>query len=63
MLFAADTANNMMGLGYSLGYQNFEQGMRDLSKLAALDFEVACFGHGEAIVQGASAQFKQKWGI
>ena len=32
-------------------------------RLAALDFDVACFGHGEAIVQGASAQFKQKWGM
>ncbi len=62
VLFAADTASNMMGLGYSLGYQDFEQGKRDLTKLAALDFDVACFGHGEAIVQGASAKFKQKWG-
>lgn len=62
VLFAADAASNMMGLGYSLGYQDFEQGKRDLMQLAALDFDVACFGHGEAIVAGASAQFKQKWG-
>lgn len=62
VLFAADTASNMMGLGYSLGYEDLEEGKRSLTKLAALDFEVACFGHGQAIVQGASARFKQKWG-
>jgi len=62
VLFAADTASNFMGLNYSLGYADFEQARRDLSKLAALDFEIACFSHGEAITQGASAKFKQKWG-
>lgn len=62
VLFAADTASNMMGLGYSLGYADFEEGRRSLLKLAALDFAVACFGHGQAIVEGASAQFRQKWG-
>jgi glyoxylase-like metal-dependent hydrolase (beta-lactamase superfamily II) len=62
VLFAGDAANNVMGLGYSLGYRDFEQGKRDLMRLAALDFEVACFAHGEAIVGGASARFRQKWG-
>ncbi len=62
ILFAADTASNMMGLRYSLGYEDFEVGKRDLAKIAALDFEVACFGHGKVIMQGASSRFKQKWG-
>lgn len=61
-LFAADTAVNMMGLGYNPGYEDLEEGKRSLAKIAALDFDVACFGHGKAIVQGASAKFKQKWG-
>lgn len=62
VLFAADTATNMMGLGYALGNEDFAEGKRSLAKIAALDFDVACFGHGKAIVQGASAKFKQKWG-
>ena len=61
VLFAADTASNMMGLGYSLGYADFEKGKQDLLKLAALDFEIACFSHGEAITHGASEKFRQKW--
>ena len=62
VLFAADTAGNTMRLGYSLGYADFEEGKRSLAKLAKLDFEVACFGHGKAIESGASNKFKKKWG-
>ena len=62
VLFAGDAASNRTRLGYSPGYQDFEQGKRDLMKLAALDFDVACFAHGEAIVGGASAVFRRKWG-
>jgi glyoxylase-like metal-dependent hydrolase (beta-lactamase superfamily II) len=62
VLFAADAASNMMGLGYSLGYRDFEGGKRDLMKLAALDFDVACFAHGGAILLGASVKFRQEWG-
>jgi glyoxylase-like metal-dependent hydrolase (beta-lactamase superfamily II) len=62
VLFAGDTASNMMGLAYSLGYADFGEGKRSLTKLAAFDFEVACFGHGKEIAQGASAKFRQKWG-
>ena len=61
VLFAADTASTIMGLGYSLGYADFEEGKRSLRKLATLDFEVACFGHGPAIVQGASAAFRNRF--
>ena len=62
VLFAADTASNMVRLGYSLGYQDFEEGKRSLARLAALDFEIACFGHGRAITRAASTRFRRKWG-
>ena len=61
VLFAADTCSNMMGLGYSLGYQDFETGMHTLSNLCELNFEIACFGHGAAITKDASQMFNQKW--
>ena len=61
VLFAADTCSNMMGLGWSLGYEDFDEGKRSLKKLAALDFHVACFGHGKAILQNAADKFKEKW--
>ena len=61
VLFAADTCSNMMGLGWSLGYEDFKEGKRSLKKLTALDFQVACFGHGNAILHDAVGKFKEKW--
>lgn len=62
VLFAGDTAANNIGLGWSLGYEDLTVAKCSLVKIAGLDFEVTCFGHGRAITQGASARFKKKWG-
>lgn len=61
VLIAADAAANALGLALSPAYEDLEEGRRSLSKLAALDFEVACFGHGRPILGGASRQFRRKW--
>jgi glyoxylase-like metal-dependent hydrolase (beta-lactamase superfamily II) len=61
VLIAADAASNVLGLGLSPVYEDLDEGRRSLSKLAGLDFEVACFGHGKAIPSGASRRFGQKW--
>ena len=59
-MFAADACSNMMGLGWSLGYENFQEG-RSLKKLSAMDFQIACFGHGKPILKDASHRFKELW--
>jgi glyoxylase-like metal-dependent hydrolase (beta-lactamase superfamily II) len=59
LLFAADACSNMMGLGYSLGYEDLALGRRALSKLSMLDFDIAVFGHGNAITSGAAQRFKR----
>lgn len=61
VLIAADAAANVFGLGLSPMYEDLDEGRRSLSKLAGLDFEVACFGHGKPIPSGASRQFARKW--
>lgn len=61
VLFAADACSNIPRLGLALGYEDLEEGRRSLRKLAQLDFEVACFGHGGAITRGASRRFRKKW--
>jgi glyoxylase-like metal-dependent hydrolase (beta-lactamase superfamily II) len=63
LLFVADAAGNMLRLGPSPIYEDYPQGKRSLQKLAALDFEVACFGHGRPILRGASKRFSDKWGV
>lgn len=62
VIFAADAAANVLGLGYAPVYENLDEGRRSLARLAGLEFEVACFGHGSAIVGGAAQRFRQKWG-
>jgi glyoxylase-like metal-dependent hydrolase (beta-lactamase superfamily II) len=63
VLFAADVAGNPAGrLGWSVAYEDLEDGKRSLKKLGGCSFEVACFGHGRDITSGASDRFRQKWG-
>jgi glyoxylase-like metal-dependent hydrolase (beta-lactamase superfamily II) len=62
VMFVADAASSMPNFGLSLCYEDLTEGLRSLAKIAALDFDVACFGHGSAITHEASAKFKHKWG-
>jgi glyoxylase-like metal-dependent hydrolase (beta-lactamase superfamily II) len=61
VLFAADAAAKISGLNLSIGYEDLERGRQTLAKLAALDFDNACFGHGPAILGGADKAFRRKW--
>lgn len=63
VLFAADAASSIVGLGLSLGYEDLAEGRRSLAKIAGFDFEVAVFGHGRPITSGAAARFRGKWGM
>lgn len=62
VLFAADAATNIFRLGYAPIYEDLDQGKETLRKLARLEFEVACFGHGGPIRLGAARQFRKRWG-
>ena len=62
VLIAADAAAHVFGLSLSPIFEDLEQGRRSLAKLAAMDFEVACFGHGRPIRSGASDRFARTWG-
>jgi glyoxylase-like metal-dependent hydrolase (beta-lactamase superfamily II) len=63
VLFAGDVAANQLGrLDVAIVYEDHAQGMRDLARLASLDFDTACFGHGPPIVGGAAAAVRRRWG-
>jgi len=61
VLIAADTCGNMTGFGLPPIFENLNDGMKTLKKLAALNFEVAVFGHGKPLTKGAANRFKKKW--
>ncbi|MEM9832240.1 MAG: MBL fold metallo-hydrolase [Bacteroidota bacterium] len=61
VLFAADTASNIGWLQPSIAYEDYQLGLRSLRKLTMYQFEVACFGHGQAIKKRAVNTFRLKW--
>jgi glyoxylase-like metal-dependent hydrolase (beta-lactamase superfamily II) len=61
VLIAADACSNIPRLGLSLGYEDLEEGRRSLRKLSALEFQVACFGHGKPILKDAALRFRSLW--
>lgn len=59
-LIAGDAAGNVMGgLGPPPVAEDIEAAGKSFVALAALDFEVAVFGHGKPITTGASEAFKE----
>lgn len=64
LLFAGDAANNAIGLGppagvFGLFNEDRAQLKASFRKLAQLDFEVACFGHGRPLDKDASRAFRR----
>ncbi|MDH3249931.1 MAG: MBL fold metallo-hydrolase [Acidimicrobiia bacterium] len=60
VLFAGDSALSTRSGGVQRGYMNRKSATFDssLRAMAALDFEIACFGHSAAIVGGAGGSFR-----
>jgi glyoxylase-like metal-dependent hydrolase (beta-lactamase superfamily II) len=61
LLFAGDAAERDLEGNAILGMFNLDQAqaIRSFRKLAALDFEIACLGHGKPLDKDASLAFRQ----
>ena len=59
LLIAGDVCMNIVGLGDPVGFEDVEEGRRSQRKLAGLDAEAACFGHGRPIVSGATERLRK----
>jgi glyoxylase-like metal-dependent hydrolase (beta-lactamase superfamily II) len=62
VLIAGDICGNVMGLGYSIIYEDYALGMQSIVKAASYDFEKAVFGHGKPLMQSANTKLKAKFG-
>jgi len=61
LLFVGDAAANYLGrLGppFGLYSENHDAVRTSIAKIAALDFDIACFGHGRVLKGAASARFR-----
>lgn len=61
VLFAVDACANLFGLGPSIMYEDTAEAMRSLARLAAHEFSVVCFGHGQALTREAARRFRGRW--
>jgi glyoxylase-like metal-dependent hydrolase (beta-lactamase superfamily II) len=61
LLFTGDAAANAFGLKPTIGIftEDARQARASFRKLAQLDFEVACFGHGAPLDRDASRAFRR----
>lgn len=61
VLFVGDAAANMLRLGLPIGMftADREQAKESIGKLAALEFDVACFGHGRVLKGEANLRFRR----
>ena len=58
VLVCGDAAGNFDALAIAAVGEDFDVARGSARRLAARDFEVAVFGHGEPLTEGASAQFR-----
>ena len=62
LLFVGDAAANYFGrIGppFGLSSEDHAEVKRSIAKIAALDFDIACFGHGRVLKGGATAAFRR----
>jgi glyoxylase-like metal-dependent hydrolase (beta-lactamase superfamily II) len=61
VLFVGDAAANILGLRMPMGMYTVdpEQAKESIRKLAALEFDVACFGHGRVLKGEANLRFRR----
>lgn len=58
VLFTGDAAANLTGVGPHPASDDPDVARQSFRRLADLDFEGACFGHGRTIASGAAAKFR-----
>jgi glyoxylase-like metal-dependent hydrolase (beta-lactamase superfamily II) len=61
LLLVGDVGSNVVGIADPIGYEDLAVLRESQAKLAALSFERAAFGHGSAILGGATAPVRKAW--
>ena len=61
VLFTGDAATNLLRLGVGPVYEDIDEGMRSLRRLADLQFETALFAHGRPLTPQAAERFRARF--
>lgn len=61
VLLTGDAATNLLRLGLGPIYEDVDEGMRSLERLAGLQFETALFAHGRPLTPQAAERFRARF--
>ena len=61
VLFTGDAATDFLRLGVGPIYEDVDEGMRSLRRLADLQFETALFAHGRPLTPRAAERFRARF--
>jgi glyoxylase-like metal-dependent hydrolase (beta-lactamase superfamily II) len=61
VLFTGDAATDFLRLGVGPIYEDVDEGMRSLRRLAGLQFETALFAHGRPLTPRAAERFRARF--
>ena len=61
VLFTGDAVTNVLRLGGAPIYEDVDEGLRSLRRLAELQFETALFAHGRPLTPGADERFRARF--
>ncbi len=61
LLVVADICSNMFGLGWSVVYEDRSVGLQSIKKATSFKFDIAVFGHGNAIRKNAAQKISAKF--
>jgi glyoxylase-like metal-dependent hydrolase (beta-lactamase superfamily II) len=61
LLFVGDACSNVLGVRYSIVYDDLAEGRRSLAKLAQVEASAICFGHGKLLAGPGVQKFRKKW--
>ncbi len=63
VLFTGDAATNFLRLGVGPVYEDVDEGMTSLRRLAELPFETALFSHGRPLAPRAAERFRARFAV
>ncbi len=61
VLFVGDAATNFLRLGVGPIYEDVDEGLRSLRRVAGLQFETALFSHGRPLAPQAAERFRARF--
>jgi len=62
VIILGDAATKWLRIGGPPLYEDYAIAQQSLQKISSIDFDIACFSHGNPIFTNAASEFRKMWG-